>query len=55
VTFSEKLLLFFNRTPKGKEFGMNKEFFFSDVLDVQEGIIYGQKSDFVQTALKPTP
>ena len=34
VTFSEQLLVYFKETEQGKKFDNNKEFFFSNVLDV---------------------
>ena len=42
VTFSEQLLAYFNNTEEGKAFGNNKEFFYSDVLDQQNNIAYGE-------------
>jgi len=46
VTFSEELLVYFNETEEGKAFGNNKEFFYSDVLDQQKNIAYGEGVSF---------
>jgi len=46
VTFSEELLAYFNTTEAGKAFGNNKEFFYSDVLDQQKNIAYGDGIEF---------
>jgi hypothetical protein len=42
VTFAEGLLAYFDQTEVGRKYDMNREFFFSDVLDVQNCIKYGE-------------